>query len=77
MKIDGIRQSKEVPCYREECGSLNSHVGELKGVSSETKVQINSVLNNLLDSHKQMEKSKIEPVVKSLLKLMQDYKLSP
>lgn len=52
-------------------------MSHLKGVSSEIKAQINSVLNNLLNNFRELNKIQIEPIVRALLKLIQDYRLMP
>ena len=69
--------SKNIPHYKEECGSLHADVAALKGVGAETKAQINSVLNNLLSNNKDISKERLKPIVKSLLKLIQNYHLAP
>jgi hypothetical protein len=54
---------------------LHEVVEELKGVTSEVKIQINSVLNNLIETNNNIANKKTTSIAKGLLKLLRDYKL--
>jgi hypothetical protein len=54
---------------------LHEVIEDLKGVASEVKVKINSILNNLIENSKDLVNRKTGSVVKGLLKLIRDYKL--
>lgn len=56
---------------------MHSVVADMKGVSSEIKAQINSILNNLLENNRDIVGNKPHMIVRALYKLIKDEKIHP